>query len=87
MIYVSSLQRMSKKLTIVELKRINRLIRYVQQHPRGLRYRTLSLPIEVLAVGDSAFQAPSSEAQAVDPLVMRGYAIGIGHYTDGSYIM
>ena len=85
MIYVSSLQRMSKKPTIVELKRINRLIRYVQQHPRRLRYRKLSVPIHVVAVGDSAFQAPSAEAQAVDPLVMRGYVIGIAHYeSDGT---
>ena len=78
---------MSKKPPIVELKRINRLIRYVQQHPHGLRYRKLSLPVQVLAVGDSAFQAPASESQAVDPLVMRGYVIGIGHYSDNGYNM
>ena len=36
-------------------------------------------------MGDNAFQAPSSEVQAVDPLVMRGYAIGIGHCTNGEY--
>ena len=38
-IYVSSSQRIAKKPTVMDLKRINCLCRYVKSHQHGLEYR------------------------------------------------
>ena len=42
------------------------------------------MPASLIAVGDSAYQAPSSAENAVDPLVMRGYIIALAHYKQES---
>ena len=46
-----------------------------------LHYDPLPMPVIMLAVGDSAFQAPTDEEAATDPLVMRGYGICLAHET------
>ena len=35
----------------------------------------------MIAVGDNAFQAPTSAEETIDPLVMRGDSIGLGDIT------
>ena len=84
-VYVSALQRVSHKAEILHLKRLNRLIRYVQKNPQSLRYRPLKLPVCLVAVGDSAYQAPASGSEAVDPLVMRGFVLALAHLRDPAY--
>jgi hypothetical protein len=36
----------------------------------------------MIAIGDSAYQAPSSESEAADPLVMRGCVVALAHYDE-----
>ena len=39
----------------------------------------------MVAVGDSAYQAPASDSEAVDPLVMRGFVLALAHlHTNGT---
>eukprot|EP00959_Pyramimonas_sp_CCMP1952_P283070 5916800-Pyramimonas_sp.AAC.1 len=40
------------------------------------------MPVSLIAVGDSVYQAPSDESKATDPLVMRGYVLGLAHYDE-----
>ena len=39
------------------------------------------MPLQLLAIGDSAFQAPSQplDGEAVDPLVMRAFVLALAH--------
>ena len=41
-VYVCALQRFNHKPTTIQVKRLNALTRWLQRHPRGLRYRRLS---------------------------------------------
>ena len=68
----------------VGLRRLNRVIRWAQRNPRGLEYHQLPEPRILLAVGDSAFQAPTDEeiAAGCNPLVMRGYILAWAHRTE-----
>ena len=60
------------------------MIRATQRNPQGLHYHQLPEPRVLLAVGDSAFQAPTEEdiTEGSDPLVMRGYILAWAHRTD-----
>ena len=80
-VYVSALQRHMHEPRAVDLRRLNRVTRWAQRNPRGLTYRQLPEPRVLLAVGDSAFQAPSEEdiAAGKDPWVMRGYVLAWAH--------
>jgi hypothetical protein len=77
-VYVHSLQRVSKKPTGVSLRRLNRIVRYVQKNSRSLEYRPLPPPVILIGIGDSAYQA-GPEDDTNSPLVMRGYAIALAH--------
>ena len=85
-VYVSALQRQMRSARAVDLRRLNRIIRWVQRNPRGLTYKQLPEPRVLLAIGDSAFQAPSEEdmASGKEPLVMRGYILAWAHRIDKS---
>ena len=80
-VYISALQRHMHAPRAIDLRRLNRVIRWAQRHPRGLTYRRLPEPRVLLAVGDSAFQAPAEAeiAAGKDPLVMRGYILAWVH--------
>ena len=73
-VYVSALQRQMRPARAIDLRRLNRVIRWVQRNPRGLTYQQLPEPRVLLAIGDSAFQAPTDEEMEAgsNPLVMRG---------------
>ena len=73
-VYVPALQRHMCAPRAVDLRRLNRVIRWVQRNPRGLTYRQFPEPRVLLAVGGSAFQSPSEAdiTAGKDPLVMRG---------------
>ena len=80
-VYVSALQRHMHCPRAMDLRRLNRVIRWVQRNPRGLTYQQLPEPRILLAVGDSAFQSPSDEdiTAGKEPLVMRGYILAWAH--------
>ena len=82
-VYIASLQRHAQRPKAVHLRRLNRAIRYMQTHPMKLEYRRLKLPVGLVAVGDSAYQAPRTE-DGGDPLVMRGYMIALAHRSTAS---
>ena len=82
LVYISSLQRVSKKPTTLALKRLNRLVRYIQKHPHPLRYRRLLLPVKLCLIGDSAFRAPTGAEDGA--MVMRGFLVALGHYDEKS---
>ena len=87
-VYVSALQRQMRSARAVGLRRLNRIIRWAQRNPRGLTYNQLPEPRVLLAIGDSAFQAPSEEdmASGKEPLVMRGYILAWAHRIDGNHL-
>ena len=76
-VYVSALQRRMQTARAIDLRRLNRVIRATQRNPQGLHYHQLPEPRVLLAVGDSAFQAPTEEeiTEGSGPLVMRGYIL------------
>ena len=79
-VYVSMLQLQMHAPKAVDRRRLNRVIRWVQRNPRGPTYRQRLEPRVLLAVGDSAFQAPTDEEiTEKDPLVMRGYTLVWAH--------
>jgi len=78
-VYISALQRHSKAPLAIHLRRLNRVIKYMQTHPMRITYNKLPLPVELIAIGDSAYQAPDEDS-AKDPLVMRGFAIALAHW-------
>ena len=83
-VYVSALQRQMRSARAIDLRRLNRVIRWVQRNPRGLTYQQLPEPRVLLAIGDSAFQAPTDEEMEAgsNPLVMRGYILAWAHRID-----
>ena len=83
-VYVSALQRKMHAPRAIDLRRLNRVIRWAQRNPKGLTYKRLPEPRVLLAVGDSAFQAPTEEeiVAGKDPLVMRGYILAWAHRID-----
>ena len=83
-VYVSALQRRMQTARAIDLRRLNRVIRATQRNPQGMHYHQLPEPRVLLAVGDSAFQAPTEEeiTEGSDPLVMRGYILAWAHRTD-----
>ena len=82
-VYVSALRRRTQQPRAIDLRRLNRVILATQTNPQGLQYHQLPEPRVVLAVGDSAFQAPSEEdiAEGSGPLAMRGYILAWAHRT------
>ena len=55
--YVSALQRHMHEPRAVDLRRLNRVIRWVQRNPRGLTYRQIPEPRVLLAVGGFSFSS------------------------------
>ena len=86
-VYVSALQRRMQTARAIDLRRLNRVIRATQRNPQGLHDHQLPEPRVLLAVGDSAFQAPTEEeiTEGSDPLVMRGYILAWAHRTNIPY--
>ena len=83
-VYASALQRHMHAPRAIDLRRLNRVILWTQRNPKGLEYHQLPEPRVLLAIGDSAFQAPT-DAEIVegrDPLVMRGYILAWAHRAD-----
>ena len=83
-VYVSALQRQMRSARAIDLRRLNRVVRWAQRNPRGLTYQQLPEPRVLLAIGDSAFQAPTDEEMEAgsNPLVMRGYILAWAHRID-----
>ena len=79
--YVASLQRRTHSPRSLDMKRLNRVIRWAHRNPHGLTYRALPKPRILIAVGDSSFQTPSAEELSTGkiPLVMRGFIICWAH--------
>ena len=63
-VYVASLQRRTQSPRAIDLRRLSRVILATQRNPQGLQYHQLPEPRVLLAVGDTAFQAPSEEEMA-----------------------
>ena len=74
-VYVSSLQRAGRAPTALHLRRLNRVVRFVQRQPVAVTLRRLELPVRLLCIGDSAFQSQEDG----DPLVMRGMVFALAH--------
>ena len=64
-VYVSALQRHMHAPRAIDLRRLNRVILWTQRNPKGLEYHQLPEPRVLLAIGDSAFQAPT-DAEIVE---------------------
>ena len=78
-IYISALQRVSHKPAAIHLRRLNRVIRYMQRNPRRLEYRALRPPVVLIGIGDNAFKMPGE--QDTGPLVMKGATCGRYRHT------
>ena len=88
-VYVSALQRASKTPKTKHLKRLNRVVRFMQKTRVPLVYLPLALPVVLLTIADSAYRGPdaeeaTSERTVLDPTVMRGYIIALAHVSKTS---
>ena len=83
-VYVAMLQRHCKAPKAEHLRKMNRLLRYIHRNPQGLTYEQLPVLCRLILVGDSAFQAPATEAEATDPLAMCSYIIDLVHERPGA---
>ena len=84
-IYVASLQRHSKKPKAVHMRRLNRLIKYLQRTPKAITHHKLKPPIFLISIADSAFQSQKNG----DPLVMRGFMLALAEmiFKDGKVFL
>ena len=71
-IYIQALQRRSAATRIVDLRRLNLVVRYLKRHQIGVKYPYLQGPVRLLGFTDSAFKAQEGESSG---LAIRGLAI------------
>ena len=71
-IYIAYLQRQAQHPTVNDVKKLNRLLRWIKAHLKslGIWYQRLQEPVRLLCVSDSAFKA-----REFDGLAMRGEII------------
>ena len=71
-IYISYLQRRSQAPTVNDVKKLNRLLRWIKANlaSLGVQYGRLQEPLQLLCISDSAFKA-----KEYDGLAMRGCVI------------
>jgi hypothetical protein len=69
-VYVTSLQRVAHKPTVIHLKRLNALTRWTQRNPRTLHYHRIPEPTQLLAISDSAFKREETTGLALRGLVV-----------------
>ena len=77
-VYVSALQRVSSKPTSLHVRRLNALLKWIQQNPTSLRYSSFTRAPSLLAVSDSAFKAEEDKG-----LAMRGVLLGLSECSTG----
>ena len=78
--YVGALQRNLKKPKAVHLRRLNRVVRYLQTHPLCIRYHKVPAPTKLGVISDSAFRADEP-----DCLAIKSGIIGLMHDSKTSF--
>lgn len=69
-VYVTALQRECQQPKPIHVRRLNLLLKWLQQNPRGLRYRPLgAYPDALVQYSDSGFKARSEDGLSVRGLV------------------
>ena len=63
--YVGALQRNLKKPKAKHLRRLNRVVRYLQTHPMCIRYYKIPAPTKIGVISDSAFKAEDPDCLAI----------------------
>ena len=64
-VFVVALQRMAAKATILHIKRLNVIVRYMKRNPRRLVYERLDSEVCLLGQGDSAFKKEEETGHAL----------------------
>jgi len=73
-VYISALERHREAPLAIHLRWLNRVIRDMQSHPMRIIYNRMPWTVELIEIGDSAYQASDGDS-ARDSLVMRGFAM------------
>ena len=60
-VYVAALQLVSKAPKIIHVKRLNAVTRWAQRNPKSLVYRKLTMPVQLIGIGDSAFKRDDTD--------------------------
>ena len=71
-IFVGALQRVAKNPRIIDMKRLNTVLKFMKKHQVITLFRKLTLPIKLIAISDSAFKR-----QDESPLACRGSMIAL----------
>ena len=71
-IYIQALQRRSAATRIIDLRRLNLVVRYLKRHKIGVKYLYLQGPVRLIGFTDSAFKAQEGESSG---LAIRGLAV------------
>ena len=71
---VAALQRVTHKATVLHVKRLNSIVRYMQRHPRTLHFAHIPYPTSLILISDSSFKKEDDSGHA-----MRGYFIVRGN--------
>ena len=64
-VFVVALQRMAAKATVLHIKRLNVIVRYLQRNPKKLVYVRLEIEVCLLGQGDSAFKKEEDTGHAL----------------------
>ena len=64
-VYIQALQRRAHQPRILDCKRLNTVVRYMQRHPGSLVYRQIAGPTRLVCFSDSAFKAQDGESSGL----------------------
>ena len=64
-VFVVALQRMAAKATVLHIKRLNVIVRYMKRTPKKLVYVRLNAEVCLLGQGDSAFKKEEETGHAL----------------------
>jgi len=64
-VYITALQRVAQKATVLHVKRLNTVVKYAQQNPRKLRFRCMPQPDVLLLISDASFKKEDSSGHAL----------------------
>ena len=80
-IYIQALQRHARAPRAADVRRANKIVKYMRRKRLGIRFKPIPPPWRVVAVSDRAFRALDGESSG---LALRGYILLLMHSGDDS---
>ena len=68
-VFISALQRESHKAQVIHVRRLNKVLQWLQANPRKITYPVMKYPTALLQVSDSSYKARAEDGLSVRGLV------------------